>query len=57
MKSGYLFFEDLREYFVFLFIDGTIKKVVESEVLRVIKEPRDGDYFGNSPYKTMKYNK
>jgi hypothetical protein len=48
---------DEEEYFVFLFIDGTIKKVVESEVLRVIKEPRDGDYFGNSPYKTMKYNK
>ena len=48
---------DKEEYYVFIFIDGTIKKLAESEVLRVIKTPLDGDYFGNSPYKTMKYNK
>ena len=46
-----------EEYYVFVFVNGQIKKIEETEILRAIKTPSDGDYFGNSLYETMKFNK
>ena len=36
-----------KEYYVFVFVNGQIKQIEETEILRAIKTPSDGDYFGN----------
>lgn len=46
-----------KEYYVFVFVNGQIKQIEETEILRAIKTPSDGDYFGNDPDKSMQFNK
>jgi len=48
---------DEKKYHVFVFVNGKFKKITESEILRAIKSPSDGDYFGNDPDHSMQFNK